>query len=592
MKILLLIWLIFFAAPSAAADMGYSDFKALPVLHDGRVKPIDSFARHYLLLFSGKERFEGKPAIDWLAHTLFEPGLAADDKVFTIRHPTVLGLTEGQRKISYIALSAALERKSETIQSLIQTDPRKWSADQQALIQYYEYALVYGAMLRSLTMMLPLAVEPPESLSIKADNLTYADLQPHVAKIERRVKQIVERKGEDPATYTDEEREIVTFAWQVNLLGRAGEQNAFFRVIPTSSEEWLSPWIAAQDHPQRAQWAVLAQAWHTQDKAAWTDAAQTLKSQNGNARLNAEVLYNQFHLLGLAMVLYLFVFLCTSLHAIFGRKFLYRAAVSAIIVAILANMAAIGLRVFILDRPPVGTLYESIIFVAAIAALGGALFERRDHMGRGLLAASLSGGILLFIADAFATDDTMRVLTAVLNTNFWLATHVLIITIGYGWCILTALFAHFYLIARARGRLSAVQHVKLTRTVKSLALIALLFTTVGTILGGIWADQSWGRFWGWDPKENGALLIVLWLAWVLHGSIAGQLGARAFMACMAALTIIVALAWFGVNLLNTGLHSYGFIEGVAVSLFFFIALELLLIGGLWYGAWRKDKPCA
>lgn len=592
MKILLLIWLICFAAPSAAADVTYADFKALPVLHDGRVKPLDSFARHYLMLFSSKERYDGKPAIDWLAQTLFEPGHAAESEIFTIRHPAVLGLNEDQRKISYIALSAALEKKDDAIQALIQTDPRQWNADQQALVRYHEYALVYGAMLRSLTMMLPLAAPPPAALNIKGETLTYADLQPHVGMIEQRVKQIVARKGDDPANYTEAEKEIVTFAWQLNLLGRTGEQNAFFRVIPTSGEEWLSPWIAAQDHPQRALWATLAHAWHTQDGAAWKQTTHDLRAQNGDARLTAEVIYNQFHPLGLAMALYLFVFLCASLHAIFGKTYLYRAAVSALIVAILANAIAIGLRMFILDRPPVGTLYESIIFVAMIAAMGGALFEKRDAQGRGLLAAALSGGILLFTASAFATDDTMRVLVAVLNTNFWLATHVLTITIGYGWCILTAIFAHFYLLARARGTLSAVQHVKLTRTVKSLALIALLFTTVGTILGGIWADQSWGRFWGWDPKENGALLIVLWLAWGLHGSIAGQLSARAFMACMASLTIVVALAWFGVNLLNTGLHSYGFIEGVAVSLFGFIALELLLIGGLWRMAWKRDKICA
>lgn len=592
MKILFLLWLVLFAAPVSAAGMDYADFKNLPILHDGRIKPLDSFARHYLQIFSGKERANGKPAIDWLARTIFEPGHAADDKIFLVRHPSVLGLGDDQREISYLTLSAALDKKADIIRTLAQTDPRKWNADQQALMRYHDDALVYGAMLRSLTSVLPLAEDPPASLKIDGRNLTYADLIPHIDAIEARVKAIVAEKGEDPAHYTDDEKQVATFAWQLNILGRAGEQNAFFRVIPTGTEEWLSPWIAARDHPDLGRWRALAQAWHTQDQTAWAQITDQLRAQNGHARLTAEVLYNQFHPLGLAMLLYLFVFLCASLHMITGRRFLYRAAFSAVIIALLANFAAIALRVFILDRPPVGTLYESIIFVAAIAALGGALFEARDKRGQGLLAAALSGGLLLFIASAFATDDTMRVLVAVLNTNFWLATHVLTITIGYGWCILTALFAHFYLLSRARGTLSAVQHVKMMRMVKSLALIALLFTTVGTILGGIWADQSWGRFWGWDPKENGALLIVLWLAWGLHGSIAGQLKARAFMSCMAALTIVVALAWFGVNLLNTGLHSYGFIEGVAVALFGFITLELFLIGSLWHIAWRRDKQCA
>src|SRR5690606_16005497 len=99
----------------------------------------------------------------------------------------------------------------------------------------------------------------------------------------------------------------------------------------------------------------------------------------------------------------------------------------------------------------------------------------------------------------------------------------------------------------------------------------------------------WGRFWGWDPKENGALLIVLWLIWLLHGRIAGQMNRDAYMAGMAGLTVVVALSWFGVNLLSTGLHSYGFIDGVAGALAAFCATEIALIGALWYKAAAREK---
>ena len=116
-----------------------------------------------------------------------------------------------------------------------------------------------------------------------------------------------------------------------------------------------------------------------------------------------------------------------------------------------------------------------------------------------------------------------------------------------------------------------------------LALLSLLFSAVGTVLGGIWADQSWGRFWGWDPKENGALLIVLWLVWILHGRISGQMHEVLFTAGLAYLSVITALSWFGVNLLGVGLHSYGFTQGMMASLFGFIALESFLIAGF---AWR------
>jgi cytochrome c biogenesis factor len=154
----------------------------------------------------------------------------------------------------------------------------------------------------------------------------------------------------------------------------------------------------------------------------------------------------------------------------------------------------------------------------------------------------------------------------------------LCITAGYGWCLIVSVLAHVWLVQGARG----LNNDHLMKPIKIFTLLSLLFTAVGTILGGIWADQSWGRFWGWDPKENGALLIVLWIVWILHGQISGHIKKHFAMAALAALSIIVSIAWFGVNLLNVGLHSYGFISGMAYSLGGFIAFELMLIGVLLY----------
>jgi ABC-type transport system involved in cytochrome c biogenesis permease subunit len=125
--------------------------------------------------------------------------------------------------------------------------------------------------------------------------------------------------------------------------------------------------------------------------------------------------------------------------------------------------------------------------------------------------------------------------------------------------------------------------------VYALTLVALFFTLFGTILGGIWADQSWGRFWGWDPKENGALLIVMWHLMVLHLRISGM--AKPLMFCFFAslVNIVVALAWFGVNLLNVGLHSYGFTDNVATNLFIFIGAEILFCFITYFYAKNKLK---
>jgi len=120
-------------------------------------------------------------------------------------------------------------------------------------------------------------------------------------------------------------------------------------------------------------------------------------------------------------------------------------------------------------------------------------------------------------------------------------------------------------------------------------LFALFFTLFGTILGGIWADQSWGRFWGWDPKENGALLIVMWQIMMLHLRITGFVKPMGFALGMILNNIVVILAWFGVNLLNVGLHSYGFATGIAINISLFIAFELITGLGTYYWAKNREK---
>jgi len=149
--------------------------------------------------------------------------------------------------------------------------------------------------------------------------------------------------------------------------------------------------------------------------------------------------------------------------------------------------------------------------------------------------------------------------------------------------------AHFYMVLRLNETKSAPKISALYKSIYKVSIVALLLTAVGTVLGGIWADQSWGRFWGWDPKENGALLIVLWLIWIQHGRLGGNLRDLPFMAGIAFLNVIVALAWFGVNLLNVGLHSYGFTSGIAWGLGLFCGAELLIVGGLWIAVRHNER---
>ena len=221
-------------------------------------------------------------------------------------------------------------------------------------------------------------------------------------------------------------------------------------------------------------------------------------------------------------------------------------------------------------------MYESIIFVGLITVFFSIILEiiKKDHLS--LFIGSIGGIILHYISFGYAADgDTLGVLVAVLNSNFWLATHVTTITTGYGATVICSLIGHLYLIKAVFKPNDKAQLKTIYNNMLAMTFIALFFTMFGTILGGIWGDQSWGRFWGWDPKENGALLIVMWLLMMLHLKISGWVKGEGYALGLVLVNITVALAWFGVNLLSVGLHNYGFTEGAAFNLLIFIIFELL-----------------
>jgi ABC-type transport system involved in cytochrome c biogenesis permease subunit len=260
----------------------------------------------------------------------------------------------------------------------------------------------------------------------------------------------------------------------------------------------------------------------------------------------------------------------------------------------------------------------------------GLIIERIYRLGIGSLVASLAGFITLLIAHNLALGgDTMEMLRAVLDTNFWLATHVVTITLGYAATFFAGLLAILFIflgvftpvltrkltpaanpVGSARrpdhpapGSGAAVASADaakvdlgkaLSKMVYGVVCFATLFSFIGTVLGGIWADQSWGRFWGWDPKENGALLIVLWNAIILHARWGGLVRDRGIMNLAVFGNIVTSFSWFGVNMLGIGLHSYGFMDAAFMWLMFFIASQLFVIaiGLLPLRFWRSFGTAA
>lgn len=598
--------LLSFHGPAQAAEMDMDDFRMIPVLHEGRLKPLETFAQAALRGFSGRDHLDQLSAASWLAELLFDPVTAAQRPTFLIRnrdlqHLLRLPAQEGAR-YTLGQVSQGLAAQGTRIEILQQTPPDKLEARQKALLDIHRKVSDYTQLMRSFSLVLPLAVTPPEGLLSTAEKkalaggmLDYLTLRKFEDRAHKKLQEIIRQRGEDPENYSDEQRAVALFAWQLQTLYAASQGNHLFRVIPVSrdAEERLSPWAVLQEGQGSpataallAQWKALGMAWLNDDAALWRETARALRGTLSPAQtrhFQAERIYNSVNPFQWALALYA---LTAGLMILFARqhKNIYlRLGLGALAAGGLVHLAGLAARIYILARPPVGTLYESLLFVSLICALaGGALLWRRQDAFSGL-AAAISGAALLVVSLYFGamSGDSLSMLVAVLNTNFWLATHVLIVTTGYGLSIIAAMLAHAWLFRRHdRSGLFITMH--------RMALAALLFTAVGTILGGIWADQSWGRFWGWDPKENGALLIVLWIVWLLHGRLAGRLKPLSYAIGIAALNMVVALAWFGVNLLSVGLHSYGFISGIASGLAAFCAFEILLIAGLGMRRWRHE----
>jgi ABC-type transport system involved in cytochrome c biogenesis permease subunit len=204
-------------------------------------------------------------------------------------------------------------------------------------------------------------------------------------------------------------------------------------------------------------------------------------------------------------------------------------------------------------------LYSTAIFIGWAVVLMSLVFESIHKLGLGNIVASVIGFLTLLLAYNLSLDgDTFIVLRAVLDTQFWLATHVVTINLGYAatyaagaWGIVYIMFSYVFPVLEPEER-----H-KVLRTLYGTLCFAIFFSFVGTVLGGLWADDSWGRFWGWDPKENGALMIVLWNALVLHARWAALVKGRGLAMLAVFGNIVTTWSYFGVNEYGVGMHAYG-----------------------------------
>lgn len=270
--------------------------------------------------------------------------------------------------------------------------------------------------------------------------------------------------------------------------------------------------------------------------------------------------------------------------SLFGRV-MYWLVWGLSVLGLLMTVIGMTQRSLIMNRPPVGNLYDTMPYITAGGVLLILIVEGLTRRGLALGLAPIMGFAGLTMARLYEfgdASDPMDPLLAVLRSNYWLTTHVLAVTAGYFAGLVAAGLSLVYLFLRLFKLDAGDKSVRraLTRMVYGVLCFTLLLSLIGTVLGGVWANDSWGRFWGWDPKENGALMIVLWVLFILHARMGGIIREWGLHLATIFLSAVITFSWWHVNLLGVGLHSYGFSDSKKAAVFWFYGIigVVLFIG--------------
>ena len=266
--------------------------------------------------------------------------------------------------------------------------------------------------------------------------------------------------------------------------------------------------------------------------------------------------------------------------------------VSLAILGLLFHASGIAMRCLIAGRPPVTNMYESIIWVSFAVSFFGMIFFTRYRTPVYLLAALPVSLVALLLVHQMpiAMPSSIDPLVPVLRDNFWLTIHVLTITLSYAAFALAMGFGHILLWRYARDPVAARADQPMHFWLYRVLQLGVILLAAGTILGGVWANYSWGRFWGWDPKETWALIALLCYILTLHGRLAGWWTQFGLVVASVVCFLAVLMAWYGVNfVLGKGLHSYGFGLGGETYVVSFVIADLLFVAfAIW--RYRGTKP--
>ena len=588
-------------------------FGELPMWYKGRPMPIDSFARNAMLRISDRESWkddkntedeeddERRSAVSWVLDVMADEQKAGDLRVFRIENDDVREAIGLERRKGFMysksELSGALDVIIEQASAASAAPADKRTLIQRKIIELAnrmrQYTLIESSIGRPFRLPAP-ETEGAESTQQRVERtLQFARL---LAFLDR---QFAESFNSAPIPLI-----VPTHLGSPEAPPLPEFETSWEPVIKAHALDQYHDEFGTDAPPAVAMMTTMIDAYRDGDTKTFNETLSKyekfLAKHAGDAeaalplaKTNFEATYNRYEAFTIASWLYVLGFVLAVLGWLFAPNVFQRSAFWTLLAVFAIHTAALIGRIYISGRPPVTNLYSSAIFIGWAVVLGSLILEMTSRLGLGNVVAAMSGFLTLRIADGLASDgDTFVVLEAVLDTQFWLATHVVCITLGYAATYLAGMFGVLYLFGGIFSpNLGKDVGKEITRMTYGVLCFATFFSLVGTVLGGLWADDSWGRFWGWDPKENGALIIVLWNALVLHARWGNMIKGRGMAILSVIGNIVVSWSWFGVNELGVGLHSYGFTEGrlAWLALFVISQLAIVAIGLIPIPLWRQKS---
>ncbi len=554
--------------PQAAPKKGWSfeELKRVPIQNGGRVKPLDSFAREVVLHLTGSRKFEGWEPAEMVLSIMAQP------KQWDSRP-----LIKVQRADVKRQLMLDSERTRFSVGELFGNS---------ALLQYAQHM---GSGIESQMSKAPDPKANPREEELKRlldrltlfHNLVSGDawtVVPQLAVSDRKEAPAWLALSAVPAASTEKETTQESETAQAIRLRFLATVAAYFMNNQSNFES------------------------STRQLREMVEAQVPGYTENVAPVVRAETLYNRVRPFQWAWIMYLVAGL-TFMAMIWLRsgregtdsrasRVMGWTAGSLMVSAFLFHISGFALRCYIAGRPPVSNMYESIVWVSFGAVFFAMLifaFQRQRVL---LATGSMLGALGLIAADAAPTlmDPGLHPLVPVLRSNYWLMVHVLTITLGYAAFALTMGLGNVTMFQFLRGGDGLMARVNRMNQLTYRAMqFGVVLLAAGTILGGVWADYSWGRFWGWDPKEVWALIALLTYLAVLHGRFAGWVGSFGFAAWTIVCFASVVMAWYGVNfVLGVGLHSYGFSAGGQGIVGMFVLAQLIFVAAVaWVNHRRK-----